>query len=55
VVYTPPDSFCVEPLMAPPNALALPSAARRMAGVRELGAKGRCAASMAMRIREATR
>jgi len=55
VVYTPPDSFCVEPLTAAPNALALPPRARRAAGVRELAAGGRCAASMIMRLRAATR
>jgi aldose 1-epimerase len=54
VVYTPPDSFCVEPLTAPPNALALAPAARRPAGVRELAAGARCAASMTLRIRAAT-
>ena len=50
VVYTPPDSFCVEPLTAPPNALALPAAARRAAGIRELRAGGRFAASMTLSV-----
>ena len=36
VVYTPTGAFCVEPQTASPNALALPPAAARAAGVRFL-------------------
>jgi len=50
VVYTPRDSFCVEPLTAPPNALALPAATRRAAGVRELRAGERLRASMTLSV-----
>jgi aldose 1-epimerase len=51
VVYTPPASFCVEPLTAPPNALALPAASRREAGVAELarGASLRAAMTLSRR------
>jgi galactose mutarotase-like enzyme len=38
VVYTPRDTFCVEPLTAPPNSLALPTPQQLEAGVRLLGA-----------------
>lgn len=51
VVYTPPDSFCVEPLTATPNALALTTRARHAAGVRELAGGGQFAASMTMSLR----
>lgn len=51
VVYTPRDSFCVEPLTAPPNALALPPGVRRAAGVVELGRGGRASAAMTMTVR----
>ena len=37
VVYTPPGSFCVEPLTAAPNALRLPADEARAAGGRFLG------------------
>jgi aldose 1-epimerase len=50
VVYTPPRSFCVEPLTAPPNALALPPKERREAGVRELGSDERLEASMTLSL-----
>jgi galactose mutarotase-like enzyme len=50
VVYTPRDSFCVEPLTAPPNALALPALSRFAAGIRELPAGGHCAASMTLSV-----
>ena len=50
VVYTPPGSFCVEPLTAPPNALALPPRERESAGVRELEPGGRLAASMTLSL-----
>jgi galactose mutarotase-like enzyme len=50
VVYTPPETFCVEPLTATPNALALPAAARRAAGVRELDAGERLSASMTLSV-----
>jgi aldose 1-epimerase len=36
VVYTPPDTFCVEPQTATPNALALPPAEAAAAGIRIL-------------------
>jgi aldose 1-epimerase len=36
VVYTPPDTFCVEPQTATPNALALPPAETAAAGIRIL-------------------
>jgi aldose 1-epimerase len=48
VVYTPPESFCVEPLTAAPNALALPLAQMRRAGVHLLAAGERVAASMTL-------
>lgn len=50
VVYTPRDSFCVEPLTAPPNAFGRPARARRSAGVRELRAGQRLSASMTFYI-----
>jgi aldose 1-epimerase len=50
VVYTPAHAFCVEPLTAPPNALALGASARRAAGVRELAAGERLVATMTMSI-----
>jgi aldose 1-epimerase len=50
VVYTPRDSFCVEPLTAPPNAFALPAGERRRAGVRELRAGERLTASMVLSL-----
>jgi len=50
VVYTPRESFCLEPLTATPNALALAPAARRRAGVRMLRPGDRCSASMTMRV-----
>jgi aldose 1-epimerase len=50
VVYTPRGSFCVEPLTAPPNALALGSRERRQAGVRELGAGERLSATMTLSL-----
>lgn len=51
VVYTPPDSFCVEPLTAPPNALSLPARRRRAAGVRELAVGERLSAALEMTLR----
>jgi aldose 1-epimerase len=51
VVYTPPESFCVEPLTAAPNALALPARDRRAAGVRELAAGERTSAAMEITLR----
>jgi galactose mutarotase-like enzyme len=51
VVYTPPDSFCVEPLTAPPNALSLPARRRRAAGVRELAVGQRLSAALEMTLR----
>jgi aldose 1-epimerase len=50
VVYTPPGSFCVEPLTAPPNALALPPRERESVGARELGPGGRLTASMTLSL-----
>lgn len=50
VVYTPADSFCVEPLTTTPNALALPPKERRAAGVRELGTGERLRASMTLSL-----
>jgi aldose 1-epimerase len=50
VVYTPPLSFCVEPLTAPPNALALGERERRAAGVRELGPGERLTGSMTLSL-----
>jgi aldose 1-epimerase len=47
VVYTPRDSFCVEPLTAPPNALAS-TAADRAGGASILSAGERLVASLAM-------
>jgi aldose 1-epimerase len=46
VVYTPRDSFCVEPLTARPNAFALPPGGRRSAGVRLLGSTERLVATL---------
>jgi aldose 1-epimerase len=46
VVYTPRDSFCVEPLTASPNALALQPARARAAGVRILERDATLRASM---------
>lgn len=46
VVYTPRDSFCVEPLTATPNALALPARERSAAGARELAVGERLTAAM---------
>jgi aldose 1-epimerase len=54
VVYTPRDSFCVEPLTAPPNALALSPGRRRAAGVHELAGGERFAASLTMTIQTRT-
>ena len=51
VVYTPRDSFCVEPLTAPPNALALPAEPRRRAGIRELRSGELLRASLTMSVR----
>ncbi len=51
VVYTPEDSFCVEPLTAPPNVLALPMAAGVAAGVRDLQAGETLSASLTMTVR----
>jgi len=50
VVYTPRASFCVEPLTATPNALALPSRERAAAGIRELGAGERLTAVMTLSL-----
>lgn len=50
VVYTPRESFCVEPLTAPPNALALPSREGRAAGVRDLRTGERLVATMTLTI-----
>jgi aldose 1-epimerase len=50
VVYTPPHSFCIEPLTAPPNAFSLPGATARAVGVRELRGGERFSASMTMRL-----
>jgi len=50
VVYTPPDVFCVEPLTAPPNALALSHRRRQAAGVAQLAAGERLRASMEMTL-----
>jgi len=55
VVYAPPGSFCVEPLTAPPNAFALLPGLRRAAGVHELAAGERFAASMTMTLRAPAR
>jgi aldose 1-epimerase len=51
VVYTPAESFCVEPLTAPPDALGLPPAGARAAGVRipERGASLRASMTLAWR------
>ena len=38
MVYTPPESFCVEPQTAWPNAFALPSGLAGAGGRTELGA-----------------
>lgn len=54
VVYTPPGSFCVEPLTATPNALALASRERRLAGVRELGAGERLGAKVILSVAPAS-
>ena len=51
VVYTPRDSFCVEPLTATPNALALPPGARSAAGVRELDAGEHLTATMTLSLK----
>ena len=48
VVYTPPGSFCVEPLTAPPNAFALPPGRRRFAGVRVLASGERLVATLSL-------
>jgi galactose mutarotase-like enzyme len=50
VVYTPRDSFCVEPLTTTPNALALPPRKRTAAGVRELSPGERLSAAMTLTI-----
>jgi len=51
VVYTPPESFCVEPLTAPPNALAAPASARNGTGILSPGE--RCTATLEMHWRRA--
>jgi aldose 1-epimerase len=51
VVYTPRDVFCVEPLTAPPNALALPAVARAAAGVAVLREGGHLTASITLSCR----
>ena len=50
LVYTPWNAICVEPMTASPNALALPAAERRAAGVRELSSGERLEASMTMSV-----
>jgi aldose 1-epimerase len=49
VVYTPWNAVCVEPQTAPPNALALPEAEARSAGVRFLEAGETMAARLELR------
>jgi galactose mutarotase-like enzyme len=50
VVYTPRDSFCVEPLTATPNALALPLAGWKYAGAQRLLADESLTASMTLTV-----
>lgn len=49
VVFTPWNAVCVEPQTAPPNALALPEAEARAAGVRFLGAGETMSARLSLR------
>ncbi len=50
VVYTPRDTFCVEPLTAPPNALALPAKEREGSSVHELQSGETLRASLTLSV-----
>ncbi|HJP90168.1 MAG TPA: hypothetical protein VJ850_14130 [Candidatus Limnocylindrales bacterium] len=54
VVYTPWNAVCVEPQTAPPNALALPEAAARAAGVTFLAPGETMAGRLALRWEQRT-